>query len=116
MGFGGIRGSYPALGGDQFDKNNPKERKAVASFFNWLLMSITLGATLGVTVIVWVSTERSWALGFLIGMICAFLGFCIITAGKPFYRVRIVKDSPLIRLFQVYIRTHTYIYIYANKN
>ncbi|KAH7676236.1 Proton-dependent oligopeptide transporter family protein, partial [Dioscorea alata] len=103
LGFGGIRGSYPALGGDQFDKNNPKEKKAVGSFFNWLLMSITLGATLGVTVIVWVSTEKSWALGFFIGMICAFLGFCIITAGKPFYRVRIVKDSPLIRLFQVMV-------------
>ncbi|KAM0932094.1 putative proton-dependent oligopeptide transporter family, MFS transporter superfamily [Dioscorea sansibarensis] len=103
LGFGGIRGAYPALGGDQFDKNNPKERKGVASFFNWLLMSITLGATLGVTVIVWVSTDRSWALGFFIAMICAILGFCIITAGKPFYRVRIVKDSPLTRLFQVMV-------------
>ncbi|KAJ0980044.1 hypothetical protein J5N97_015518 [Dioscorea zingiberensis] len=103
LGYGGVRGAYPALGADQFDKKNPKERKSLASFFNWLLLSITLGATLGVTVIVWVSTERSWALGFFISLMCAILGFCIITAGKPFYRSRIVKDSPLLKLFQVIV-------------
>ncbi|KAJ0978757.1 hypothetical protein J5N97_014231 [Dioscorea zingiberensis] len=103
VGYGGVRGSYPSLGADQFDKENPKERKQLASFFSWLIMSITLGATLGVTIIVWVSTERSWALGFFIGMLCAILGFTIMALGKPFFRVRVIKDSPLLRILQVIV-------------
>uniref|UniRef100_A0A803PW16 Uncharacterized protein n=1 Tax=Cannabis sativa TaxID=3483 RepID=A0A803PW16_CANSA len=47
LGSGGVRGSLTPLGADQFDNHNPKEAKALATFFNWLLLSITLGAKQG---------------------------------------------------------------------
>ncbi|XP_038975187.1 protein NRT1/ PTR FAMILY 4.5-like [Phoenix dactylifera] len=101
LGCGGIRGCVPALGADQFDKNHPKERKHLTSYFNWLLLSVTSGATLGVTVIVWVYTEKSWSMGYFISMLLALVGFIFITLGKPFYRVRFAGEGPLLRILQV---------------
>ena len=102
LGYGGVRGALPALGADQFDKNNPKERKQLGSFFNWFLLSVTLGASFGVTVIVWVSTQkRTWAVGFFTEMLIALVGFGFLTVGMPFYRNRVAGDSALLRVLQV---------------
>lgn len=101
LGGGGIRGSVPALGGDQFDQNDPKEKKHLASYFNYLLFSITCGACIGVTVVVWVSENRGWYKGFLISLACLFLGLCLLAMGKPFYRVRVPAESTVFRILQV---------------
>jgi peptide/histidine transporter 3/4 len=63
LGGGGIRGSVPALGADQFDYKNPEERKYIATFFNWFLLSITIGHSIGVTFVVYVSSNVGWELG-----------------------------------------------------
>lgn len=47
LGTGGVRGVLPSLGADQFDQNNPKEAKALATYFNWLTLSTVLGASVG---------------------------------------------------------------------
>ncbi|KAH7655252.1 Proton-dependent oligopeptide transporter family protein [Dioscorea alata] len=101
LGYGGVRGSLPALGAEQFDKKHPKEREQLASFFNWLLFSITLGGSIGVTVLVWVSSERSWSLGFLLDLLLSLLGFAFVVAGTRFYRLRPPGDSPLNTVAQV---------------
>lgn len=103
LGGGGIRGSIPALGADQFDHRNPKERKDIASFFNWFLLSITIGATLGVTFVVYLSTEKRWDVGFAVSLCCAFLGLVFLALGKRFYRVRVPGESPLLRVLQVWV-------------
>ncbi|XWS42268.1 hypothetical protein CRYUN_Cryun16bG0000400 [Craigia yunnanensis] len=104
LGSGGVKGALPALGGDQFDQKDPKEAKALGRFFNWLLLSTTLGACVGVTGIVWVSTEKHyWYWGFFISTVATFIGFVILAFGKPFYRLRepTPADSPVIRIAQV---------------
>lgn len=101
LGGGGIRGSIAALGADQFDYKNPEERKHIATFFNWFLLSITIGATVGVTFVVYVSTNVGWYIGFAISMSCAFSGLVAVALGKPFYRVRVPGGSPLLRVLQV---------------
>jgi dipeptide/tripeptide permease len=53
LGGGGIRGSVPTLGADQFDKD-PEERKLIATFFK-----------------------------FSISMSCAFVGLVCLALGKP---------------------------------
>lgn len=112
LGAGGFRGAFPALGADQFDEKDPEEAKSLARYFNWLLLSIVGGASVGVTVIVYVSTnhplKNNWWKGFLIVTIAAFLGFVVLALGKPFYRLQIPKDSPLVRIAEV----HAYLYIY----
>ncbi|KAJ7980494.1 Protein NRT1/ PTR FAMILY 4.5-like [Quillaja saponaria] len=103
LGGGGIRGSVPALGADQFDNKKPSERKLIASFFNWFLLSITIGATLGVTFVVYVSSEVAWDIGFSISISCAFVGLIFIALGKPFYRVRVPGQSPLLSVLEVLV-------------
>ncbi|XVF31539.1 hypothetical protein REPUB_Repub16aG0154400 [Reevesia pubescens] len=104
LGSGGVKGALPALGGDQFDQKDPKEAKALARFFNWLLLSTTLGACIGVTGIVYLTTEKHyWYWGFFISTVATFIGFVILAFGKPFYRLREPSpaDSPIIRIAQV---------------
>ena len=101
MGTGGVRGALPALGADQFNQKDPKESKALATYFNFLLLSSTLGATIGVTIIVWVSTNRHWWPGFLISLLATLVGFIFLVLGKPFYRLQLPGDSPLLRVIQV---------------
>lgn len=101
LGNGGVRGSMTAFGADQFDEKNPREAKALATFFNWLLMSATVGSIIGVTGIVWISTQKSWHWGFLIITIASSIGFLTLALGKPFYRIKSPGQSPILRITQV---------------
>lgn len=103
LGAGGVKGSVPALGADQFDRKVPKEEKALATYFNWLLLSTTLGATFGVTVIVWVSMHKGWYWGFFISLMLALIGFVFLALGKPFYRIQVPGESPIIKIAQVIV-------------
>ncbi|KAL5981732.1 hypothetical protein ACLOJK_015795 [Asimina triloba] len=105
LGSGGTRGVLPALGADQFDQKDPKERKQMASYFNFLLLSVTVGASFGVTAIVSVSTDKhlGWAIGFFISMLSALMGFIVLASGKPFYRGRLPGQAPIIRVLQVLV-------------
>ncbi|PQQ07120.1 protein NRT1/ PTR FAMILY 4.5-like [Prunus yedoensis var. nudiflora] len=101
LGSGGVRGALPALGADQF--NRKEEAKSLATFFNGLMLSSTIGATIGVTAIVYVSINAAWYWGFFISTIATFVGFAVFAIGKPFYRLQIPGDSPIIRIVQVIV-------------
>ncbi|KAB2630351.1 protein NRT1/ PTR FAMILY 4.5-like [Pyrus ussuriensis x Pyrus communis] len=96
LGSGGVRGALPALGADQF--NRKEEAKLLATFFNWLMLSTTVGATIGVTAIVYVSMNVAWYWGFLIATVASFVGFTVLAMGKPFYLLQVPGDSPIIRI------------------
>ncbi|KAM1160083.1 hypothetical protein ACFX13_033934 [Malus domestica] len=101
LGTGGVRGALPALGADQF--NRKEEAKLLATFFNWFMLSTTAGATIGVTAIVYVSMNVDWYWGFFISTIAAVIGFSVLAMGKPFYRLQVPGDSPIIRIVQVIV-------------
>jgi len=101
LGMGGVRGSLTAFGADQFDEKNPREAKALASFFNWLLLSSTLGSIIGVTGVVWVSTQKAWHWGFTIVTVASAIAFLTLALGKPFYRVKTPGQSPILKITQV---------------
>lgn len=103
VGTGGVRGAMTALGADQFDQNDPKEAKAMATYFNYLMFSTTLGSAFGVTVIVWVLTNKSRWKGFLICTALTSGGFVSLMLGKPFYRLKVPGDSPIARVVQVIV-------------
>ncbi|OAY43900.1 protein NRT1/ PTR FAMILY 4.5 isoform X2 [Manihot esculenta] len=103
LGSGGVRGVLPSLGADQFDQNDPEEAKALATYFNWIILSTVLGATIGVTGIVWVSVNDAWYKGFMISTIATFVGFAVLLLGKPFYHQRKPGESPFIRIAQVIV-------------
>ncbi|KAJ4833195.1 hypothetical protein Tsubulata_025365, partial [Turnera subulata] len=103
LGAGGIRGALLAFGADQFDENVPTEVKAVASYFNWVTFSTVLGATIGVTGIVYLSVYRAWYKGFIVSTVGTFLGLVTLAAGKPFYRLQEPGQGPLLSVAQVVV-------------
>ncbi|CAK7340407.1 unnamed protein product [Dovyalis caffra] len=103
LGAGGVRGALPALGADQFDEKDPEEAKSLATYFNWMTLSTVIGAVVGVTGIVFLSMFHGWWKGFLVSTLASFLGFVILAAGKPFYRLRQPGESPIMRIIQVVV-------------
>ncbi|KAL3635165.1 hypothetical protein CASFOL_019712 [Castilleja foliolosa] len=106
LGIGGLRGALPAFGADQFDPKDPKEAKGLASYFNWLLLSSVTGGSIGVTIVVYVATNKNnhnWWKGFLIAAVGTFVGLLFLVAGKPFYRIHVPRDSPITRIAQVIV-------------
>ncbi|CAL5208734.1 unnamed protein product [Lathyrus oleraceus] len=103
LGMGGVRGSMTAFGADQFDEKEPNEAKSLATFFNWLLLSSTLGSVVGVTGVVWVSTQKAWHWGFFIITLSSSIGFVTLALGKPFYRIKVPGESPILRIIQVIV-------------
>lgn len=101
FGTSGIKAALPSLGADQFDENDPKEAIQLSSFFNWFLLSLTVGAIIGVTVIVWLSANLGWDLGFGVCAIAVFFAIIFVGMGKSLYRNNVPKGSPLARIAQV---------------
>ncbi|GLJ31722.1 hypothetical protein SUGI_0637820 [Cryptomeria japonica] len=81
LGNGAFKAALPALGADQFDEKDPKERRKISTFFNYFLLSLSIGASIGVTVVVWLMNNKGWDVGFGICAAAVFLGILSITAG-----------------------------------
>ncbi|KAJ6976306.1 hypothetical protein D5086_017446 [Populus alba] len=103
FGTSGIKAALPSLGADQFDENDPKEAIQLSSFFNWFLLSLTMGAIIGVTVIVWLGANQGWDLGFGVCTIAIFFAIIFVSTGKSLYRNNVPKGSPLTRVAQVLV-------------
>ncbi|KAJ7958109.1 protein NRT1/ PTR FAMILY 4.5-like [Quillaja saponaria] len=103
LGTGGVKAALPALGADQFDEKDPKEAASLSSFFNWFLFSLTIGAIVGVTLVVWISTNQGWDWGFAVSTIAVLLAVLFLCMGKSLYRNNVPKGSPLLRVLQVFV-------------
>ncbi|KAL0360778.1 UNVERIFIED_CONTAM: protein NRT1/ PTR FAMILY 4.5 [Sesamum radiatum] len=103
LGTGGIKAALPSLGADQFDETDPKEAASLSSYFNWLMFSITFGAMLGVTFLVWISTNQGWDWSFGVCAVAVAMAILFLSMGKSAYRTNIPKGSPLVRILQVFV-------------
>ena len=101
LGTSGVKAALPALGADQFDEKDPKEAAQLSSFFNWFLFSLTIGAIIGVTFIVWMGTNQGWAWSFTVCTIAVLFAIIFICMGKSLYRNNTPQGSPLVRITQV---------------
>ncbi|KAF8097948.1 hypothetical protein N665_0278s0010 [Sinapis alba] len=77
IGAGGIRPCNIAFGADQFDTTTKKGKSQLESFFNWWYFSFTVALVIALTGVVYIQTNISWAIGFMIPTAC--LAFSIIT-------------------------------------
>ncbi|XP_050267282.1 protein NRT1/ PTR FAMILY 4.5-like [Quercus robur] len=104
LGTSGVKAALPALGADQFnDEKNPKEVAQLSSFFNWFLLSLTIGAILGVTILVWITTNQGWEWGFGICSVAVLFSLIFVCMGKSLYRNNKPMGSPLLRILQVFV-------------
>ncbi|KAK8993803.1 hypothetical protein V6N11_008021 [Hibiscus sabdariffa] len=103
LGIGGIKGSLPTHGAEQFDENTPKGRKQRSTFFNYFVFSLSFGALIAVTFVVWIEDNKGWEWGFAISTISILLSVMIFLAGSTFYRNKIPLGSPLTTICKVLI-------------
>lgn len=101
LGVGGIKGSLPWGGAEQFDENNPQGRKQRSTFFNYFVCCLACGALIAVTLVVWVEDNRGWQWGFGISTATILLSIPIFLAGSTIYRNKIPKGSPLTTIAKV---------------
>lgn len=103
IGEGAVRVCAAALGGDQFDGDDPHELRGKISFFNWFAFCISLGGFVGLVFVVWAQNNEGWDLGFVLSALVALLGTVVLLAGLPFYRHQKPTGSPLTRILQVHM-------------
>ncbi|KAI4321542.1 hypothetical protein MLD38_034910 [Melastoma candidum] len=103
LGTGGVKAALPSLGADQFDIKDPKEANQLSSFFNWFLFSLTVGAAIGVTFLVYISTYQGWDWSFGLCTIAVLSSVVFVSMGKSLYRNNTPKGSPIVRIFQVFV-------------
>ena len=101
LGVGGLKGSLPVHGAEQFDENETKERRLRSTFFNWFLFSMCVGSLLAVTFVVWVQDNKGWQWGFAISTVSVLLILIVFLCGTTVYRNKIPRGSPLTRIVQV---------------
>ncbi|XVF63971.1 hypothetical protein PTKIN_Ptkin09bG0129500 [Pterospermum kingtungense] len=103
FGTSGVKAGLPSLGADQFDEKDPKELAQLSSFFNWFLLSLTVGAIIGVTFIVWISSNQGWDWAFGVCTIAVLFAIVFVSMGKSLYRNNVPKGSPILRIIQVFV-------------
>lgn len=103
LGVGGLKGSLPVHGAEQFDENETKERRLRSNFFNWFLFSMCVGSLLAVTFVVWVQDNKGWQWGFSISTVSVLLILFAFVGGTTVYRNKIPQGSPLTRIAQVFV-------------
>ncbi|KAJ7534367.1 hypothetical protein O6H91_13G091100 [Diphasiastrum complanatum] len=103
LGNGGIRTNVSALGADQFDENDPKEKQQMSHFFNWFYFVISVGSLCSVTVIVYLQDNIGFKWAFGISSVLFFIGIIVFYYASPWYRQQPPGGSPLTRIAQVLV-------------
>lgn len=108
LGVGGIKGSLPTHGAEQFGADTPKGRKQRSSFFNYFVFCLSCGGLIAVTFVVWIEDNKGWQWGLGVATISILLSILVFLAGSTKYRNKIPSGSPLttisrVRMLQNYI-------------
>lgn len=103
IGAGGIRPCNLAFGADQFNPNTESGKKGINSFFNWYFFTFTFAQMVSLTIIVYVQTDISWAIGLAIPTILMFIsGILFFTGSRIYVKVK-ASGSPMTSVVQVIV-------------
>ncbi|CAL9189407.1 unnamed protein product [Musa hybrid cultivar] len=103
LGTGGIKPCVSSFGADQFDDTDEDERRRKQSFFDWFYLSISIGALISSSFLVWVQDTCGWGWGFGIPTVFLGLAICSFTLGTSLYRFQKPGGNPLSRMCQVIV-------------
>ncbi|KAB5531937.1 hypothetical protein DKX38_018607 [Salix brachista] len=101
LGVGGIKGSLPPHGAEQFDEKTLQGRKQRSTFFNYYVFCLSCGALIAVTLVVWVEDNKGWQWGFGVSTAAILLSIPIFLIGSPVYRTKVPIGSPITTIFKV---------------
>lgn len=103
VGTGGHKPALQSFGADQFDDDHMEEKRKKLSYFNWWNCGLCSGLLLGVTVIVYIQDNVSWAAADIVLTVVMLLSLLIFVAGRRFYRYRATEGSSLTPMLRVLV-------------
>ncbi|KAF5792732.1 putative proton-dependent oligopeptide transporter family, MFS transporter superfamily [Helianthus annuus] len=103
LGVGGIKGSLPPHGAEQFDEETTQGRKQRSSFFNYYVFCLACGALIAVTFAVWIEDNKGWQWGFGISTMAILISIPIFLLGSTFYRIKVPTGSPITTICKVLV-------------
>ncbi|PKI63203.1 hypothetical protein CRG98_016388 [Punica granatum] len=101
LGVGGIKGSLPPHGAEQFDETTAEGRKRRSTFFNYFVFSLSCGALMAVTFVVWIEDNKGWQWGFGISTVTILISIPIFLLGSSTYRIKVPEGSPITTVLKV---------------
>ncbi|KAL3511511.1 hypothetical protein ACH5RR_030912 [Cinchona calisaya] len=104
-GFGaaGIRPCVSSFGADQFDERSRDYQSHLDRFFNFFYLSVTIGAIVAFTAVVYIQMKHGWGSAFGSLAIAMGMSNMVFFLGTPLYRHRLPGGSPLTRVAQVLV-------------
>uniref|UniRef100_A0A5B7C3L0 Putative nitrate transporter n=1 Tax=Davidia involucrata TaxID=16924 RepID=A0A5B7C3L0_DAVIN len=103
VGAGGIRPCNLAFGADQFNPNTESGKRGINSFFNWYFFTLTFAQMISLTLVVYVQSDVSWAIGLAIPALFMLISCALFFMGTNIY-VRVKPEgSPLTSIVQVIV-------------
>ncbi|KAK9669299.1 hypothetical protein RND81_13G122400 [Saponaria officinalis] len=103
IGAGGIRPCNLAFGADQFDPKTESGKRGISSFFNWYYFTLTFAVMISVTLVVYIQSNISWAIGLAIPALFMFLSCAMFFMGTNLYVMVKPQGSPLVSVAQVIV-------------
>ncbi|KAI4305765.1 hypothetical protein L6164_029112 [Bauhinia variegata] len=101
VGGGGIKSNVSGFGSDQFDPSDPKEERRMIFFFNRFYFCISIGSLFAVIVLVYVQDNVGRGCGYGISAGTMLIAVAVLLAGRPFYRFKRPRGSPLTAIWRV---------------
>ncbi|KAI4341437.1 hypothetical protein MLD38_026162 [Melastoma candidum] len=102
-GEAGVRPCNFAFGADQFNPHTKSGKSGIDSFFNWYFFTFTFAEMVSVTLIVYVQSNVSWAIGLEIPAILMMTSVAVYFMGLRIYAKVKAQGSPVTSIAQVVV-------------
>nr|BAB19756.1 nitrate transporter NRT1-1 [Glycine max] len=104
VGAAGIRPCNLAFGVDQFNPNTESGKKGINSFFNWYFFTFTFAQMVSLSLIVYIQSNVSWAIGLGIPAALMLISCTLYYTGSNYYvKVKATGPAPLTSLAQAVV-------------
>ncbi|TXG50409.1 hypothetical protein EZV62_022933 [Acer yangbiense] len=103
IGAGGVRPCNLAFGADQFNPKTESGKKGINSFFNWYFFTFTFAQMVSLTLIIYVQSNVSWAIGLAIPALLMLIACALFFMGSKIYVKVKATGSPMTSVAQVIV-------------
>lgn len=103
LGNGAPEPALAAFGSDQFDEDDPTERRSKTSFYSYFYVALNLGSLVAETVLVYFQTMGFWVAAFWACTVCSVVGYVSFLSGSFRYRRFRPCGNPFSRFAQVIV-------------
>lgn len=103
LGNGAPEPALATFGADQFDEEDPEEKKSKTSFYSYFYVALNLGCLFAETILVYVESMGHWVVAFWTCTASGIVAFVLFLSGSFRYRHFKASGNPISRFSQVIV-------------